>query len=75
MRGILPAGAGGYDPFAVSGDPNQLISPVDPTPAPSDGMQPIGDVQEWHRQLLLSNSGVFYEDANLQVGMTAEGKC
>ena len=60
------AGAGGYDPFAISGDPSQLISGPQPTQPPSS-VTPIGDVEEWYRGLITSSSGVFYEDANLQV--------
>ncbi|MCJ1422498.1 hypothetical protein MMC29_000378 [Sticta canariensis] len=50
------------DPFAAVEDPYSA-------PSGSSQIQPIGDVQEWHRKLLTANSGVFYEDTHLQVGM------
>lgn len=53
--------AAAYDPFAGSGDPNLGIGGAPP------GTQPIGDVQEWYRKLVTTNSGILYEDAYLQV--------
>lgn len=55
------AGKPAYDPFSVSGDPNQLIGGAPPE------MRPLGDVQEWYRKLITSNSGILYEDTFLQV--------
>lgn len=61
LRSAGPAKAGqAYDPFMVSGDPNQLIG------GPPEEMRPLGDIQEWYRKLLISTSGIFYEDAFLQ---------
>ncbi len=64
------AGAGGYDPFAISGDPNQLMTGPQPTQPPSS-VTPLGDIEEWYRGLVTTNSGVFYEDSNLQVSTVA----
>ena len=60
MRAGLPKSGQAYDPFSVSGDPNQLIGGA------PEGVRPVGDVQEWYRKLLTSSSGIFYEDAFLQ---------
>ncbi len=50
-----------YDPFSVSGDPNQLIG------GPPPEIRPVGDIGEWFRKLATSSSGVLYEDTYLQV--------
>lgn len=49
------------DPFAAGGAMGGLSG---------DGkVQPIGDVADWYRRLMLSDSGVLYEDPYIQVGV------
>jgi len=43
--------------------------PQSPATTPSSNIEPIVDLQQCARKLYLSNSGVLYEDANLQVGV------
>ncbi|KAK9803215.1 hypothetical protein WJX73_004463 [Symbiochloris irregularis] len=66
--GTAPAAAsqpeGPRDPFAMVEDP--YTSGGNAASAP---IQPLADPAEWYRKLLQSNSGVFYEDSHLQVGM------
>lgn len=59
----VSADASAYDPFAISGDSNQLIGGNQQV----SSLQPVGSVEEWYRNLVTSNSGIFYEDGNLQV--------
>eukprot|EP00897_Mesotaenium_endlicherianum_P000511 jgi/Mesen1/10460/ME000082S09968 len=41
-------------------------------PALNPSVQPVGDVDLWFRSLVLKDSGVLYEDPNLQIGVKAD---
>lgn len=54
------------DPFASSSPVNNYSS----APSSQSEIRVLGDIQQWYRGLVLGSSGVFYEDDNLQVGLS-----
>ncbi|KAG0560112.1 hypothetical protein KC19_10G155200 [Ceratodon purpureus] len=69
----------GLDPsgLAPGPAPAQVSGPADPlTLALYDGpdtkVQPIGNIEDWYKALMIKDSGILYEDPYVQIGVKAD---
>ncbi|XP_047981291.1 AP-2 complex subunit alpha-1-like [Salvia hispanica] len=70
-----PGTAPQSDPSVASGlegGPNQDALALAPVEDQTSTVQPIGDIGEKFRALCLKDSGVLYEDVNIQIGIKAD---